>query len=57
MKRKICKECDTPLQPGAEYCGRCGAGVRQVPVGCAIFVLLGILGAIVFALLFLKSAL
>lgn len=57
MKRKICKDCENPLPPDAEYCGRCGAGVRQVPVGCAVFLLLGILGAIVVGLMFLKSAL
>lgn len=49
-KNQRCQDCDNPLPPGAEYCGRCGAGVRTVPVGCALVVLVAVIMAFVLVM-------
>ncbi len=55
-QRKRCKECRTPLDEGAEYCGRCGAGVRQIPVGCAVVGLIAAIAAAVLIMRFIQSS-
>jgi len=55
-RRKRCKECRTPVDPNADYCGRCGAGVKTIPVGCAIIALLGVIIAAFLILRYFQSA-
>ncbi|WP_309384655.1 hypothetical protein [Cerasicoccus frondis] len=57
MSKRVCRECENPLPKDADYCGRCGEGVRQIPIGCAVIGLLAAAGAVVGFLLYLKSAL
>ncbi|MGE9296750.1 MAG: hypothetical protein ACQKBV_10715 [Puniceicoccales bacterium] len=54
-KRTKCRDCGNRLGPKDDYCGRCGAGVRQVPIGCAIAVVIGVVIIVFAALRFAMS--